>query len=113
MKENKINTKKLPELKENHRSHMNIIPPNQILQDTGRNLRSRGLSPGKYNKFGKVKKRVDAPHYKKEFSTTHPYTDKTVSVTVIEDKTPIDQIKESFNKEVYNRLHTKISLIFK
>jgi hypothetical protein len=82
---------------------MNIIPPNQILQDSGRRLRSHRLSPNQYQKFGKVKKRIDAPHYKKDLAQLYPYVDKTLNVSVVEEKPIIEIIKENFQKEIIDK----------
>ena len=90
-------------VKEPPRPRTNIIPRNQMIPGNRRTLRSHRLSPNQFNKFGKVRKRIDAPHYKKEFGQLHPYVDKNISVTVLEDKPPLEKIKEQFHKEVYGK----------
>ena len=43
---------------------------------------------------------MDAPHYQKDFGKLHPYVDKTVEVSLMEEKPVVEQIKEQWARQV-------------
>ena len=84
------------------RPQISIIP-HKTAWGSGRNLRSSTLSPFQYIKFGGVRKRIDAPHFKRELNQIYPFIDKTITVSFIEEKTTIEKLKDKFQKEIYGK----------